>query len=185
MYVSTSLRVTDGESRVSPPRYRAHGVREPLGRGVLGQKAAGTGLERRIDVLVQIEGRQDQHSGAMRTDDLMRGLDSVHAGHAQIHQHDVGVLLATHPQRLQPGRRLPYDTDVGEVIEDGPEAAAYQSLIVNDQNTDRVRPPNDSSRRLGGRQHDLNGKAVVMTPGRKLAAEHRHSLLHAEQTMPA
>ena len=63
-----------------------------LSGDVLEQESAGSGPQRVVDVLVQVEGGQDEDPRAARAGagELPGGLDAVHAGHAHVHQDDVG-----------------------------------------------------------------------------------------------
>ena len=72
--------------------HRADGGEQVCWRCVLEQESAGAGLEPGEDVLVQVEGGQDQDLGC-RVDGGDRGGrgDAVRAGHPDIHQHHVGV----------------------------------------------------------------------------------------------
>ena len=58
---SITRRVIDGASSASPAATTRIGVDELLGRGVLEQEAARAGPQRLVDVLVQVERRQDEH----------------------------------------------------------------------------------------------------------------------------
>ena len=89
---SISRRVIDGASSASPAAHDADRRDELLGRRVLEQEAARAGSQRGVDVLVEVERGQDQHarSAAGRECSRAGGLDAVHAGHADVHQHDVG-----------------------------------------------------------------------------------------------
>ena len=66
---------------------------ELLGRGVFEQKSAGAGLEGVVDVLVEVERRQDEDADLGRLApgcDPPGGLDAVEAGHADVHQDTSG-----------------------------------------------------------------------------------------------
>ena len=57
----------------------------------------------RVDVLVEVEGGQDEHldlGGMVILLDPPGGLDPVLARHADIHKHDVGVVLAGQGDRF-------------------------------------------------------------------------------------
>jgi hypothetical protein len=73
-------------------RHDAHGTAEVVRLHVLEQEAARAGVQRLEHVLVQVEGRQDDHAHlrqlAIRGDPA-RSLEAVHAGHADVHQDDV------------------------------------------------------------------------------------------------
>ena len=69
----------------------ADGAGQFVGGCVFEQEAAGTGLEAREDVLIQVVGGQDEDLAASAGGDRGGRLDSVHAGHPDIHQHHVRV----------------------------------------------------------------------------------------------
>ncbi len=77
----------DGRRDRFPRRDRAHRGQQVLGEGVLEQEAAGAGAQRGVDVLVQVEGGQDEH--ARRGQFLVESLLLGTAGGA------IGVLLGT------------------------------------------------------------------------------------------
>ena len=62
-----------------------------VGRRVLEQEAARAGLQRVVDVLVEVVGREHEHARRVLRGDLARGGDAVELGHADVHQHDVGL----------------------------------------------------------------------------------------------
>jgi len=74
---------------------------ELLGGGVLEQVAHRTGLNDAHDGVVDVPGRQRHDVGVARCGtDLAGGLDPVHDGHAQVHEHDIGLSAAHHVDRL-------------------------------------------------------------------------------------
>jgi hypothetical protein len=88
-----SRRVTRGGEQGVAGGDHADGVDEFGGGGVLEEEAAGAGAQRRIHVLIQVEGREHQHSwpgGAGGGEDLAGCLQSVHDRHPDVHQDDVG-----------------------------------------------------------------------------------------------
>jgi hypothetical protein len=95
-----------------------------VGRRVLEQEPAGAGAQRLVDVLVGVEGGQDQHPGAgAERHDLPRGLEAVHLGHPDVQQRDLRGVPAHQLDRL-PLARLGHHRDVGLGLQDHPEAAA-------------------------------------------------------------
>src|SRR5437867_10100012 len=61
-----------------------------LARHVLEQEPARTRLHRLVDVLVEVEGCQDEHARVASCLGEPPGrLDAVEPGHADVHQHDV------------------------------------------------------------------------------------------------
>ena len=66
-------------------------LHEVVGLGVFEQVADGAGVQRRPDAgLLGEGGEHDDASVGASGQDLAGGLDTVHAGHRQVHQHDVG-----------------------------------------------------------------------------------------------
>jgi hypothetical protein len=69
---------------------RADGRQQLAGRGVLEQEAAGTGPQARVDILVEVEGGEDDDPrGAVGSRDQARRLHPVELRHADIHEHRV------------------------------------------------------------------------------------------------
>ena len=68
-----------------------HRVEQPLGGDVFEQEAAGPGAQRVVDVLVQVEGGEDEDARPARSGsgELPGGFDAVHARHADVHEDDV------------------------------------------------------------------------------------------------
>src|SRR5215470_8920267 len=80
-----------GEDRVAAGDGADSGEQLRGGR-VFEEEPAGAGLEPGEDVLIQVEGGEDQHLGCLASggDQAGRGY-AVRAGHPDIHQHHVGV----------------------------------------------------------------------------------------------
>ena len=78
---SISRRVTDGASSASPPPPPGSPSISSLGRAVLEQEAARPGAQRVVDVLVEVEGRQDRAraAGLAPREDPPGRLDAVDA----------------------------------------------------------------------------------------------------------
>src|SRR5579872_7008583 len=75
----------------------------------LAEESAGPGAQRLENVLVDLEGGQDQdlHPGQVLVGrDLAGRRQAVELGHPDVHQHDVGPGLARQLDRLPAGRRL-------------------------------------------------------------------------------
>ena len=60
------------------------------------------------------------------------GFDAVHAGHADVHQHDIGGVLGRRLDRFLAGAGLGDDLDVAGGLEHGLEAGAHHRLVVGD-----------------------------------------------------
>jgi hypothetical protein len=102
-------RVQDGVA-VGGAAYR---VQNRAAVGVLGQVAAGAGLQRGQDRLVVPERGQDDdgHLGMGGADPSGR-LDTVHNGHVQVHQDDVRVMFGGQIHRLVAVGRAGDDVDI-------------------------------------------------------------------------
>jgi hypothetical protein len=92
--------------------------------------------ERVVDVLVEVERRQDQHARRAAVGDLARGGDPVELGHADVHEHDVGREAPGAVDRLAPRGRLADDLDVGLRVQHHAEAGAGERVIVDEQDAD-------------------------------------------------
>ena len=69
---------------------------DELARGcVLEQEAAGAGVERLVDVFVEVEGAEYEDPGDVRVvmEEPAGGLQPVELGHADVHEDHVGVML--------------------------------------------------------------------------------------------
>jgi hypothetical protein len=143
-----------GEQRV-PGGDHPDRLDQVLGRDVLEQEPAGPGAQRRQHVLVEVEGGQDQHPD--RVLDAVAGqapgrLDPVHAGHADVHEHDVGPDVPGQPHRLGPIGRLPDHLEARLGVQDHPEPGPHQRLVVGDQDPDGHGAPPSRGRRAATRK---------------------------------
>ena len=96
-----------------------------------------------VDVLVEVEGGQDEHPAGAATPGPARvggGVDPVEHGHADVHEHDVGADPAGHLDRLPPVGGLAPDLDVGLGVEDGRRSRPGPRLVVGDDDPDGRRP---------------------------------------------
>ena len=116
-----------------------------LGRHVLEQEPGGPGLESRVDVLVEVERRQDHDPrrcardapvGTRWTDQPPGRLQAVETRHPDVHQHDVGPVAPGQPDRCLAVGGLRDDLDVRLRLEDHPEAGADQGLVVGDEDAE-------------------------------------------------
>ena len=127
-----------------------------LGSGVLQKEAGCSGAQRGEGVLVEVEGGQDEHPRVREfLGDPAGGLDAVGAGHADVHQDDVGPQPAGQLQGLGAVRRLADRVHVGLGVEDHAERQAQQRLVVGEQDADRHAAPSSGgsrSRRAKTRQ---------------------------------
>ena len=98
---SITARVTAGARSASPRATILHGGGDLLGRRVFEHEPARAGAQRVVDVGVEPERGQDQHTCAgCARDDAAGRLDSVEHRHTDVHQHDVG------PQTARLGDRI-------------------------------------------------------------------------------
>jgi hypothetical protein len=112
-------------------------VYELGGGGVLDQEAAGAGPERLIDVFVEVEGGEHQHSRPVRAgggaEDLAGCLQPVHDRHPHVHQHDIGLQLVCLANRGGTVSGLSHDQQAWLGVEDRGEALPHHCLVVGDQ----------------------------------------------------
>ncbi len=150
-----------GEAFDQPPRHSRSEERTARGHDsnpgdellfgrVLEQEPARAGSQRLVDVLVEIERREHEHARRLlRTvDDPARRLDAVDVRHADVHEHDIWMEVARERDRLCSVRRLADDVDVGLGVQDHPEAAAHESLVVREQDANRHRVEPSGNRAL-------------------------------------
>ena len=127
----------EGERRASPAATVRIAAIELLGLLVLQDEAAGAGAERLVDVLVEVEGREDQDPGlAVGREDLPGGLKAVQLGHPNVHEHDVGLKARSLMNGLVAVGGLGHDVDVVLAGEQHPEARAHHRLIVGHEDAD-------------------------------------------------
>jgi hypothetical protein len=128
-------------------RHRADRLDQPRRRGVLEQEAAGSGPDRVVDVLVEIERRQHEDAGGVAPGEQpARRLDAVQSRHPHVHQHDVRPAQAREFDRLGAVRGLGHDVHVLLGVEDHAEAAPDQGLVVGDDHADHERPVGSRAR---------------------------------------
>ncbi len=95
-----------------------------------------------MDVLVQFEHAEHQDPGARQGrvgTDAARGVDTVAAGHPDVHEDEVGAELPGAGDGGLPGVGLPHDGEIRGSVDDEPEAVADEGLVVHDQYPDGVR----------------------------------------------
>ncbi len=140
-----------GDCRVDqrvPGRRGVDRLGEEGGAGILQQEAAGSGLKCRVDVLVEVEGRDHddrQRVGDGRAGEAARGFESVEAGHPDVEQADIRSQLVRQPDRLVAVGGLPDDLDVGLRVEDQAQTGADDRLVVGDEHSDHRAPPTSGS----------------------------------------
>jgi RNA polymerase sigma-70 factor (ECF subfamily) len=114
------------------------GRADVLGAGILGQVAAGSGAQRAEHALVVGEGGEgdDARAGEPIAQRLGGG-DPVHARHAQVHEHDIGLMDQGERDRLLPVRSAGHELDATQQPEQRRQALAHESLVVGEENPDR------------------------------------------------
>ena len=131
---------------------------EQLGPGVLEQEAAGAGPQRAVDVLVEVERRDDHDGDRVRRRPARRAGGSPRCRPARASGCRTGTrrAAAAAPARrgLVPVGRLADDLDVGLGVEDHRQPGAHQLLVVGDQHPDRHRRhlPSAARRRPSSRR---------------------------------
>ncbi len=123
---------------------------------------------------VVIDGRRAGR-GVFVTGNPAGGLDPVHLRHADIHQHDVGVLTSHEGDSFRPIGSFPDNLDIGIGTEEHREATADEGLVVGDRHPDH----DDSSGQL---RNDLAAAARPWTRLQR-ATEHRDLLAHPDQAV--
>jgi hypothetical protein len=131
-----------GDDRVDqrvPGGHAAHGDDQLIGRRVLEQEPADPGAQRLVDVLVGVEGGEDQDPGRRaECDDLAGGPQAVEDRHPDVEQRDGGAVLAHQGDRLRAVPGLRDHADVRRGLEDRSQALPDQALVVGEHDGDRL-----------------------------------------------
>ncbi len=107
------------------------------GLGVFEQEAAGAGPQPGVDVVVEVEGGQDQHLGRQPGGHNVAGrLDAVAAGHPDVHEHHVGTQRGAHGECGRPVRGLAGHLDIGFGLEHQAEPHPDEGMVVDQEHTD-------------------------------------------------
>src|SRR5262249_44433276 len=112
--------------------------------GVLDQEAACADTNGLENVLVQIEGGEDDDldlGKPLVRDDAPCSLQAVAVGHSDVHEHYVRDKTRDKPHRLVPIDGLPHDLHVVLGIQQRPESSPYKRLIVSEQDSDHAPAP--------------------------------------------
>ena len=126
------------QQRVAPGHHPDR-LEQVGGLGVLDQEAAGPGADRLVDVLVGLEGGQDDHLDPGQVvvgGDAPGGFQAVHPGHPDVHQHHVGALAAGQVDRLRAVGGLAHHLEVVGRVDQHVEPGADQRLVVGEQDPD-------------------------------------------------
>ena len=100
---------------------------------ILEKEPAGTCLERTVDILVEVEGCDYHHGHGIvdsRAGELSGRFESVHVGHANVEEADVGAQVTGERDRLASVRCLADHLDVGLGLQDRLEARPDEALII-------------------------------------------------------
>ena len=115
----------------------AYCIDQLFGWCVFQQEAAGPGSQRRVHVLIEIEG--GEHEDARRVGgcgDASGCFNAAELGHADVHQHDIGMGTGDDLHRLDAISGFTDDSDVVFGFEDHPEPGADEVLVVDHHDTD-------------------------------------------------
>ena len=98
-----------------------------------------SGLQRVVDVLVEIVGGQHEYPcAALRRDQPARRLDAIHRRHLDVHQKDIRIEFSREVQRLASIGSLPDNLDLLLGLKNHPQSAANDSLVVGDHDVDHL-----------------------------------------------
>ena len=117
----------------------ADGVHELLRLGVLQEEPARAGAQGVHEVVVTVEGRQDDDLREVARDDLPGRLDPVGTRHLHVHQHDVRRQPSDHLDGGGTVAGLADDLEVRFDAEDHREARTDQRLVVDDDDAQDLR----------------------------------------------
>jgi hypothetical protein len=127
-----------GQQRVARADH-ADGGHEVFGCGVLEEETGGPRGQGRVDVAVEVERGQDDHTWfVVRSgQDVAGGFQAVQSRHADVHQDHVG---SGAPDRVDGFRAVGRLGDHVDAVcrEDHPEAGADQCLVIGDHHARRA-----------------------------------------------
>jgi hypothetical protein len=110
---------------------------ELLRRGVLEQEAARAGAQPVVDVLVEIDGREDEDArGGFHRREAPGRLEPVDVGHPDVHQRDVGCKAPDGGDGLLAVGSFVEVLDVRLLVEQRAKAGPDHRLIVGDDDAD-------------------------------------------------
>ena len=133
-----SPRHTGGEERLAGGD-DAHRADEIDGLGVLHEESARAGADRARDVLVELEGRDDDDLDRPECGvggDLLGGPESVAVRHPDVQQCHVDGSGAERAQQLLAAGCLGDDLDVGLGVQQRPESGAHELVVVGERDAD-------------------------------------------------
>jgi hypothetical protein len=136
-----------------------------FGRVVLENEAAGAGTEGLVDVLVEVECRQDEDPGrVIGGEDAPGRFEAVELGHPDVHQHDRGSIADGLIDRLEAVACLGDDLDVRFTGKQHAETRADHRLIVGDEDADTHGRPPSSGRRAFSTKPPSGAVPAVSSP---------------------
>lgn len=140
---SISRRVTDG-AKIEPPWAATRLVLWC----VLDEESARACPQRLIDVLVEVEGGQHDHTRRRfrAVQDSTRGLETVKAWHTDVHENDVRLDLSRPFHRFEPVGGLTNHLQVVLGLKDHAESGADEPLVVSEKDPDGHDRPESSGR---------------------------------------
>jgi hypothetical protein len=90
-----------------------------------------------VDVLVEVEGREDQDPRLLVCgEDALRRLEPIQIGHPDVHEHDVRMEARRLLDRLEPVARLGHDLHVLLARKQHAKARPHHRLVVGHEHAD-------------------------------------------------
>ncbi len=136
-----------GRQQRIPPGHGSNTVQEHVRLGVFEEEPARPEAQGLVHVIVLVERREDHDPRpvqALLLQDLPRGLEPVHPGHPDVHQHDVGDELHGAAEGGLAVVGLAHHLDVRLGVEQRPKARPDQRLVVGEQDPDHAAPSSGS-----------------------------------------
>jgi hypothetical protein len=107
------------------------------GLGVFEQETTGAGPQPGVDVIVKVEGGQDQHFARQPgRHDVAGGLDAVVTGHPDVHEHHVGTQRGAHGDGGRPIGGLADHLEIVFGVEYQAEAHPDERMVVDQEHAD-------------------------------------------------
>ena len=147
----------------------AHGRRDLVGVGVLEDVSRRSGFQCAAhELVVGVGGQDDDRDVVVAGADQAGRLDAVQGPHLQVHDDHVGSPpLGFEPlqqvERLRPAVGRSDDLEVGLALEEGPQPATHDRMVVHHEHLDRVCR---LSRHRGARRRARAPRSGRRSPGR-------------------